>query len=180
MGNQELKNQLKTIYTSLHKYTYNILAELNENEYMWRPADTKARTIFSYSRHIVNTELYWLHALKKHDLEYAGPKTPFSRIIQQFKNSENEYLELLENATENDFEIQSTSYNESPETGEIISIEQKGTLAWTVLRISLHAFGHMSQITHMLYSQGITPKKDPENNWWNITENIINLGKLMN
>jgi hypothetical protein len=97
MVNQELKNQLKTIYTSLHKYTYNILTELNENEYMWRPVDTKARTIFSYSRHIVNTELYWLHALEKHDLEYAGPKTPFSRIIQQFKNSENFYLELLEN-----------------------------------------------------------------------------------
>ncbi|OLS26420.1 MAG: hypothetical protein HeimC3_09700 [Candidatus Heimdallarchaeota archaeon LC_3] len=177
MESNKYVDQLKTIYIALHGYANNVLSDLNPVQYNWRPPDTKARTIESYFRHMVNTEIYWLHALKTHKIPYFTKDTSFSELLEHFKHLEVIYGKLLDNCTEEGLEIVPTIYEK--DKGEIIAVKQKGTLAWTILRISLHAFGHMSQITHMIYSLGIKLKRNSDYNWWNTTENIINLGKLI-
>ena len=171
-------DQLKTIYESLHGYTTTILSDLKPEEYNWRPSETRARSIESYFRHMINTEILWLHALKTHKIPYFTKDTPFLELLEHFKHLEVLYLKLLDECSEKDLKIYQSNYMDDKDGRKIIT--QKGTLAWTILRISLHAFGHMSQITHMIYSLGIKPKRNPDYNWWNITENIVNLGKLIN
>ena len=168
---------LKETYTGLHGYANAILSELKEDIYNWTPTDSKARSIYSYTRHMVNTEIYWLHAIKDHKIPYFGKELKLQDLLEHFGHLEIIYSKLIDKISE-DETIVPTIYELDPKTKEISSIKQKGSTSWTVLRISLHAFGHLSQITHILYSQGVQPNHDKNYSWWQVTENMISLAKL--
>ena len=52
-----------------------------------------------------------------------------------------------------------------------------GTVAWTVFRIALHAFNHITQMTYIFHNFGVY--KDTGDRWWNTTEEIITLNTLV-
>jgi hypothetical protein len=179
MTKEDFKNQLLEIYTTFHGYCNNLLSDKVEPDvYNWTPPETKGRSILSYFRHIVNTEIYWLYALQKHNIQFATKDTSIDEMLQIYRNMEEVYSKMIKEASEKDLEIKETKITTKKETNAII-VNQSGTLAWTVLRISLHAFGHLSQVTYILYSLGVRGKEDEKYNWWNMTESIINLGKLI-
>ena len=112
-------------------------------------------------------------------MPYNTKNDTFEDMITKYKTIEQVYYQLLQAAQDKDLEIIETKYKQNAD-GSTLEIVQRGTLAWTVLRISLHALGHMSQITYILYALGVRGKEDPEYNWWNLTEKIIALGNLAN
>lgn len=177
MINNQFKNQLFDIYGSIHQYVYHTLAHLDAESYNWTPANTKARSISSYFRHVVNAEIYWLQAIEKNTIPYIAKQDSFNDMIEKYKLMEETYKNLLNKASEKDLEIRETKYIQHKDT-ENLEIIQTGTLAWTILRISLHALGHISQITYILYSLGVRGEENAEFNWWNVTEKIIALGNL--
>ena len=180
MIKEDFKTYLLDMYKTMHQYGYNFLTGIKPESYNWTPTNTKARSISSYFRHIINTEIYWLYGLKKHDIPYVQKDIPFEELISKYKDMEQIYTQMLYEETEKDFDIRETIYQDKKD-GSPLGVTQHGTLAWTVFRITLHAYGHMSQITHILYTLGAWgekfPNYDPEA-WWIMTEKIIAVGNL--
>ena len=179
MNEKVFKEKLVEIYSIVHQYSYNLLSDLKPDVYSWTPLNTKGRSIVSYFRHLVNSEIYWLYAIKKHDIPYIMKDSTFEDMINKYKEMEKLYVGLLHEANNNDLKILETKYLDK-NNGINMEIVQQGTLAWTVLRISLHALGHISQMTYILYALGVRGKEHPDYNWWNLTEKIISLGELAN
>lgn len=173
----EFRNQLVDIYSNVHQYVYHTLSDVKPESYNWTPPNTKARSIASYFRHLVNAEIYWLQAIQTNAIPYITKNDSFDDMINKYKSIEQIYNQLLQEAQDKDLEIIETKYKDD-NSGNSTEIVQRGTLAWTVLRISIHALGHMSQITYILYALGVRGKEDPEYNWWNMTEKLIALGNL--
>lgn len=166
------RKKLKQIFTYTKLYIFHVLEDLSPHDLTWKPDGTKARTIISYVNHLMNTEIYWLKALDTTTYNYVGKDTSLDGIISLFKKVENHYLRLIDEATLDDLHIRRTIYEEKD--GEIISVKQKGTLAWTVLRLALHTFGHISHINHIRYSLGKPPREGIDY-WWTYTEAMIGL-----
>ncbi|MFX1518135.1 MAG: DinB family protein [Promethearchaeota archaeon] len=165
------RKKLKQIFTYTKLYIFRVLEDLSPEDLTWRPESTKARTIISYVNHLMNTEIYWLKALDTTTYNYVGTDNSLEEIISLFKEVEQHYLRLIDNATLDDFQIRRTIYEE--EKGQI-SVKQEGTLAWTVLRLALHTLGHISHINHIRYSLG-KPPREGNDYWWTYTEAVINL-----
>ena len=187
MINSEFKNQILDIYNYSHQYTYHILSDLNEDTVNWVPNNTKGRSIYSYFRHLVNVEIWWLYAFGKPDIWYVEEKdkVSFNNLIGKYKRLEKIYNQLVNDASEKDMEILETkmedNYSEfvhSKDSTYEVKIAQRGTVAWTTIRISLHCLGHISQMTYILNCLGIHKEKHPDYNWWNMTEKFIALGNL--
>lgn len=133
MNDQDFRNQLIEIYKGFHGYTKALLSNLDEKVYNWKPAESNSRTIYSYFRHMVNTEIYWLHALKIHKIPYFSKDLSLNELIEHFGHLEGIYTKLIQDSDLKEFEIIPTSYEIDKKSGEIISITQNGTVAWTVL-----------------------------------------------
>jgi hypothetical protein len=153
-------------------YIFRVLENLSPEDLTWRPEGAKARTIISYVNHLMNTEIYWLKALDTTTYDYVGRNNSLEEIISLFKGVQKHYLKLIDEASHDDFQIRRTIYEE--EKGQIKSVKQKGTLAWTVLRLALHTLGHISHINHIRYSLG-KPPREGSDYWWTYTEALINL-----
>ncbi|MFW9902815.1 MAG: DinB family protein [Candidatus Thorarchaeota archaeon] len=166
------RKKLKQIFTYTKLYIFRVLEDLSPEDLIWRPKGTKARTIISYVNHLMNTEIYWLKALDTSTYNYVGKDNSLEEIISLFKEVEKHYLKLIDEATHDDFQIRRTIFEE--EKGQIKSVKQKGTLAWTVLRLALHTLGHISHINHIRYSLGKPPHEGGDY-WWTYTEAMINL-----
>ena len=149
-----------------------MIEDLSPEDLTWRPEGTKARTIISYVNHLMNTEIYWLKALDPITYNYVGRNNSLDEVVSLFKKVEKQYLKLIDEATLEDFQIRKTVYEE--EKGQIESVIQKGTLAWTVLRLALHTLGHISHINHIRYSLG-KPPREGSDYWWTYTEEFIGL-----
>ncbi|UCE13799.1 MAG: DinB family protein [Candidatus Heimdallarchaeota archaeon] len=166
------RKKLKQIFTYIKMYIFHVLEDLSPDDLTWRPDNTKARTIISYINHLMNTEIYWLKALDTSTYDYVRRDNSLNEIISLFEKVEKHYLRLIDEATVDDLQIRRTIYEEKD--GEIISVKQKGTLAWTVLRLALHTLGHISHINHIRYSLGKPPKEGGDY-WWTYTEIMIGL-----
>lgn len=180
MIKQDFKIYLLDMYKTIHQYGSTFLSGLKPEIYNWTPTNTKARSISSYFRHMVNTEIYWLYGLKSHDIPYIQKDMPFEEMIVKYKDMEQIYTRMLDEGTEEDLEIRETIYDDKS-NGTNLEIKQHGTLAWTIFRISLHAYGHMSQMTHILFTLGAWGEGHPNYDseaWWIMTEKIIALGNL--
>ncbi|MFX0117244.1 MAG: DinB family protein, partial [Candidatus Hodarchaeota archaeon] len=156
---ESFREQLRTAYKTLRAYAYHTFEDLTSEEANWCPANTKARTIQSYVRHLVNTEIYWLRALEETHFHYLPREAPFKAIIDSYKALEAHYLDLLKAAALDDLTIIPTKY------GKDDQVQKRGTLAWTLLRVALHAFGHISHINHIRYSLGRSLPSG-ESLWW--------------
>lgn len=174
----QISSQLLDIYSEMHAYSNHLLTGLKPEVYKWKPEGVRARSIESYFRHLVNSEEYWLYALKKQKLTYLMKDATFDDMLKKFADSEKTYVELLKKATAKDLEIRPTKYIEKNK-GLELEISQEGTLAWTVLRIVLHALEHLGQITAILYSLEARGEQDSVHNWMNFTEKIIDMAKLV-
>ena len=169
------RKKLKQIFTYTKLYIFRVLEDLSPEDLTWRPKGTKARTIISYVNHLMNTEIYWLKALDTTTYNYVGRDNSLEEVISLFKEVEKHYLRLIDKATLDDLQIRRTIYEEKK--GQIISVKQKGTLAWTVLRLALHTFGHISHINHIRFSLG-KPPREGSDYWWTYTEAVINLFRI--
>lgn len=178
MTAKEFSDQLKEIYTEMHAYAKHLLTDLKPEVYTWKPEGVRARSIESYFRHLVNSEEYWLYALKKQKLSYLLKEATYQDMLQKFDDLEKVYVELLTNSSTKDLEIRPTIYIEKNK-GLELEIKQEGSLSWSVLRITLHALEHLGQITAIMYSLEARGDPDPVHNWMNFTEKIINIGKLV-
>ncbi|MFX0206430.1 MAG: DinB family protein [Candidatus Hodarchaeota archaeon] len=166
------RKKLKQIFTYTKLYIFRVIEDLSPEDLTWRPEGTKARTIISYVNHLMNTEIYWLKALDPASYNYVGRNNSLDEVISLFKEVEKHYLRLIDVATLDDLQIRRTIYEE--EGGQIKSVRQKGTLAWTILRLALHSLGHISHINHIRYSLG-KPPREGSDYWWTYTEALINL-----
>ncbi|MFX1283155.1 MAG: DinB family protein [Promethearchaeota archaeon] len=166
------RKKLKQIFKYTKLYIFRVLEDLSPKELTWRPEGTKAKTIISYVNHLMNTEIYWLKALDTTTYNYVDKDNSLNDIISLFKKVEKHYLSLIDEATLEDFQIRRTIYEE--ENDQIKSIKQKGTLAWTVLRLALHTLGHISHINHIRYSLD-KPPREGSDYWWAYTEAVIAL-----
>lgn len=180
MINDEFKRQLLGLYTDVHRYSQKLLRNLKPEEYNWTPANTKARSVKSYLQHLVHTENFWLYALEKESAQFFDQEVSFEELMDSYKKVEEVYTGLLNKATESDLTIQETIYGKGTGT-ERYTAEQRGTLAWTILRLIIHGYGHISQVSHILFSLEVrndqSPDYDPEE-WWNVTEKLIAISKF--
>jgi uncharacterized damage-inducible protein DinB len=129
-----------------------MLNGLTTDEVLWRPEKTRGRTIQSYFRHMINAEIYWLKSLEDHSFEYIPKSANFSELLERFTQLEDHLLDSVENAPEEQLAVRVPIFD-----GE--KIKKKGTLAWMIMRTSLHAIHHFGQISHIRYSFENPPPK---------------------
>ncbi len=139
------QKRLEEIVGTIRAYGDQLLEGLTLDEITWRPERTRARTIQSYLRHIVNAEIYWLKTLGDEMFDYLSKNTSFNKIRDIYKKLEGHLTQLIANAKNTDLILRTPIFKEN-------KLQQKGTLAWMVERTSLHAIHHFAQVAHIRYS----------------------------
>jgi hypothetical protein len=125
-----------------------MLEGLKEKEITWIPENTKGRSIESYLRHLLNSEVYWYAMIKDGSFEYFSRKIGFDDLVNSFKKHESKIYELIDNADDEDLEL-IIPEGEGKNSQEF---RRKGTLAWMIYRTSMHAVHHFGQIAYIRFS----------------------------
>ena len=125
-----------------------MLEGLKETELTWVPEKSKGRSIESYLRHLLNSEVYWYTMIKEGMFEYFSKKIGFDDLINGFKTHESKILELIDIAEEEDLKLRIPERD--GENSQ--SFTRKGTLAWMIYRTSMHAIHHFGQIAYIRFS----------------------------
>lgn len=168
------RSRLKSVFLSNRKHMYRMLANLSLEDIQWKNKGTeKAMSIYDILRHIVNTEVFWLRRLDDNhfDVIRSTDKTGFEDLLVRYKEQEQYYLDRLTKAHENSLKLTPIKYNRQ----ELI---QRGTFGWIVIKVSIHAFHHAGQISHIRYSLNNPPKQplpDERSTWWWASEAVIAL-----
>ena len=195
MINNEFRNQLIEIYQHCHEYASYVMLNVTPEALDWIPGSatggvingpaTQSGSIYNYCTHLINIEIHWLFAFEKPDFAFikADERVPINDLIEKYKTLEQRYVQLLQDASDEDLAIRETkatsnytAFLEGRDKEHRIEVNQRGTIAWTVLRIALHALSHITQMTYILHNLGVY--NDKEDRWWNTTEKIIALGTL--
>lgn len=179
MYNQAIKNQLKTMYTSIHDYCHYLLQDLPTDIYTWSSGSKKDRSIRNYLCHMVNTESFWLYSIQSHTIPFVNENIAINDILHEFQKLQTIYLDLLNQTTSKDLQIIPTEFPKKSDANGKPFFEQKGSFAWIILRVIIHNYGHLSQITAILYSLEIKKPYNADINWWSISESFINLAKFL-
>jgi len=153
------KDRLKEIIPLIRIYANHMLSELSTSEILWRPDGTKGRTIQSYFRHMINAEIYWLKSLDDHTFEYLSKESDFNELKKNYKKLEGHLTNSVAKSSEEQLIVRVPVFE-----GE--ELKKKGTLAWMIMRTSLHAIHHLGQISHIRYSLENPPKKNPDVPTW--------------
>lgn len=153
------KDRLKEIIPLIRDYACHMLSELSTSELLWRPDGTKGRTIQSYFRHMINAEIYWLKSLEDHFFDYLPKEAEFSELLTTYNNLESHLAQSLDNSTEEQLKVRVPFFEDD-------ILQKKGTLAWMIMRTSLHAIHHFGQISHIRYSIENPPLKNPDVPTW--------------
>ena len=179
LSNQEIKNQLGLIYSSIHDFCQFLLLDLPTDIYRLSSGSKKNRSIINYFCHMVNTELFWLFSIQSPTISFANEDMDINEIFNKFQQLQDIYLNLLDQSSTKDLEIIPTEFPKTSDANGNPIFNQKGSFAWILLRLCFHNYGHLSQITAILYSLDVKKTVDKDKNWWNITENFINIGKYL-
>ncbi|MHA2253321.1 MAG: DinB family protein, partial [Candidatus Kariarchaeaceae archaeon] len=153
------KDRLKGLISMLRQYGNNLIDGLTLDELLWRPEGTRGRTIQSYFRHIINAEIYWLKSLEDHSFEYLPKEVEFSEFLKRYNNLESHLAQSLDNSTEEQLKVRVPLFEDD-------KLQKKGTLAWMIMRTSLHAIHHYGQISHIRYSIEKPPLKNLDVPTW--------------
>ncbi len=145
MNKTSFRNRLKEIIIMIRRYGNRMIDGLTADELLWCPKGTRGRTIQSYFRHIINAEIYWLRTLEDNSFDYKSKSADFNELVEVFTQLETHLLDSVENAPEEQLALRIPIFD-----GE--KIKKKGTLAWMIMRTSLHAIHHFGQISHIRYS----------------------------
>lgn len=131
------KKQLRELIANLRAYGLRLTDGLSRDEFVWRPKGTKGRSIQSIMRHIVNSELFWLHTLNllKEEPNYPPRDTSLEELKQKYLETEETLKMFIDRADPTDL---------------VPNIEPESrTLAWAIWRTSLHAVHHLAQISYI-------------------------------
>ncbi|MFX1259357.1 MAG: hypothetical protein ACFFAN_15995, partial [Promethearchaeota archaeon] len=105
MVGKTTKKELKEVVKTIRLYGNRMLEGLKDKEATWIPENTKARSIESYLRHILNAEAYWYKMIKDELFEYFSRKISFDDLVNNFKKHESIILELIDNADNDDLNL---------------------------------------------------------------------------
>jgi uncharacterized damage-inducible protein DinB len=159
------RQSLKEIVGTIREYGNRLLGGLTPNELSWIPEGTRGRTIQSYLRHIINAEVYWLKNLGDNSFEYFQRATSFNDLLEAYNQLGRHIAQLIENSSNDDLTIRTPVFEEKIQ-------KEKGTLAWTVGRTSLHAIHHFAQVSYIRYSLENPPSEGPIT-WGNVIDAIV-------
>jgi uncharacterized damage-inducible protein DinB len=152
-------DRLKVIILMLRKYGNHLLDGLTQDELLWRPEGTRGRTIQSYFLHMINAEIYWLRSLEDHSFDYLPKEAVFSELLKTYNRLKDHLLQSLDNTPEEEVKVKMPIF-------EGDTLQKKGTLAWMIMRTSLHAIHHFGQISHIRYSIENPPLKNTDVPTW--------------
>ncbi|MHA1672508.1 MAG: DinB family protein, partial [Promethearchaeota archaeon] len=99
------KNALTSLVSVLRTYSHRLLADLTEEELRWVPAQTQARSILSYFRHVVNAEIYWLKELGFSPPDYLGNNSPFDEVLQGYDALESYLIQSIHDLPQDQLEL---------------------------------------------------------------------------
>jgi len=148
MVRKTTKKELTGVVKTIRLYGNRMLEGLKENETTWIPENTKGRSIESYLRHLLNSEVYWYAMIKDGSFEYFSRKIGFDDLVNSFKKHESKIYELIDNADDEDLELRIPER----EGENSQKFRRKGTLAWMIYRTSMHAVHHFGQIAYIRFS----------------------------
>ncbi|UCG02951.1 MAG: DinB family protein [Candidatus Heimdallarchaeota archaeon] len=153
MENTTYQQRLKELVQIIRTYGYRQLEGLTLDELTWRPEGTRARTIQSYLRHIVNAEVYWLKTLGDDTFDYLFKEASFTEIMDRYKQLEVHITGLIDIAAKDEIIPRKPAFKED-------NLQKPGTLAWMVERTSLHAIHHFAQVAYIRYSLEKPPSSE--------------------
>ncbi len=166
MNSENTKQQLIEIVKTLRMYDHWMLEGLSQKEFEWKPVGGRARTIKSLFRHILNAEIYWLKHLGDNSYSYESKTESIDHLFEAFNKIEQHLISLLSNASDDDLMIKNPKFN-----GDKLQIP--GSLAWIVLRTSLHAVHHFGQIAHIRFSMEKPPNPEERKVTWGEAMDVI-------
>ncbi len=152
-------DRLKGMISMLRQYGNYLLDGLTPDELLWRPEGTRGRTIQSYFRHLINAEIYWLKNLDDHTFDYLPKEVEFSELLTTYNSLESHLAQSLDNSKEEQLKVKVPLFEDD-------KLQKKGTLAWMIMRTSLHAIHHFGQISHIRYSIENPPLKNSDVPTW--------------
>ncbi|MBY9020182.1 MAG: DinB family protein [Candidatus Lokiarchaeota archaeon] len=148
MVRKTTKKELTQVVKTIRLYGNRMLEGLKENEVTWIPENTKGRSIESYLRHLLNSEVYWYKMIETESFEFISSKIGFKDLVNSFKKYEARILELIDNADVEDLNLRIPER----EGENLQNLRRRGTLAWTIYRTSMHAVHHFGQIAYIRFS----------------------------
>lgn len=148
MVRKTTKKELSKVVKVIRLYGNRMLEGLKENEVAWIPENTKGRSIESYLRHLLNSEVYWYKMIKDESFDYSSSKIGFEDLVNSFKKHESRILELIENSDEEELSLRIPEW----EGENFHNLRRRGTLAWKIYRTSMHAVHHFGQIAYIRFS----------------------------
>lgn len=148
MVRKTTKTELTEVVKTIRLYGNRMLEGLKENELSWVPENTKGRSIESYLRHLLNSEVYWYNMIKDGSFAYFSRNIGFDDLITSFRKHESKILELIDIAEDDALELRIPEW----EGDNFENIRRKGTLAWIIYRTSMHAVHHFGQIAYIRFS----------------------------
>jgi hypothetical protein len=162
------KNSLISLVNLLRGYGNRLLADLTTDELQWVPLQTRGRSIMSYFRHIINSEIFWLIHLGEKDLQYYGPKNTIEELLEGFDKIKEFLVKKVNNSSEDQMELI------IPERkGE--EVIRQGTLGWMIWRTSMHAVHHFAQVAYIRFALEHPPKEDSQFHWSAVMDQILML-----
>lgn len=148
MVRKTTKKELIEVVKTIRLYGNRMLEGLNENEVIWIPENTKGRSIESYLRHLLNSEVYWYTTIKDGSFEPFSRKIGFDDLSDSFKKHESKILELIDAADDEALELRIPEFKGD----NFQNLRRKGTLAWIIYRTTMHAVHHFGQIAYIRFS----------------------------
>ncbi len=163
-SNITFQQRLKEIVGIIREYGNHMLDGLTSDELTWRPEGTRARTIQSYLRHIINAEIYWLKTFDDETFDYLQKNASFDELMDIYHQLEAHIVQSIEKASLDELIHRVPIFQEK-------ELQQKGTLAWMVERTTLHAIHHFGQVAHIRYSLENPPSVKPT--WGEVMDTFI-------
>ena len=172
MVRKTTKKELTEVVKTIRLYGNRMLEGLKEKEITWTPENTKGRSIESYLRHLLNSEVYWYKMIKDESFEYFSKNITFDDLTNGFKKHEPKILELIDNADEEDLALRIPEW----EGENYQKLGLRGTLAWKIYRTSMHAVHHFGQIAYIRFSLENPPANKIDGNsdpWGYIMDKLV-------
>jgi len=162
------KSALISLVRLLRTYGHRLLTNLKEEEIRWVPPQTQGRSIYSYFRHVVNAEIYWLKEFGFAPPDYLGKTSSFDDLLQMYDTLADFLIQTIQELAEAQLELI------TPELKDGV-VTRYWTVGWVIWRTSLHSVHHLAQIAYLRFTQGNPPREDPETSWSKIMDQIIML-----
>jgi uncharacterized damage-inducible protein DinB len=171
MESEEVRQHLIEIVKILRRYDKWMLQGLSLEELEWKPRSGNARTIKSLFRHILNAEIYWLKHLGDNFFSYQSKDKSMQELFETFNELESYLISLISSVSPENLKIRNPIYDND-------DLKAAGSLAWMILRTSLHAVHHFGQISHIRFSMDKPPDPNLKEVTWGEAMDVITKAML--